>query len=129
MTTFDTARLAAFIAATGGLIIISRRALSNIRSHGFSRFLAWETIVALIVWNLPFWFADPLSIRQLLAWTVLFASLFVLWQGVSLLRTGKPTANRSESGLYVFGRTSALVTSGIFRYIRHPLCASLMYLS
>ena len=129
MTSFDTARLVAFIAATVGLIIISRRALLNIRSHGFFRFVAWDAIVALILWNLPFWFADPFSISQLLAWIVLFASLFVLWLGVSRLRTGKPTDKRSENELYAFEKTSELVTSGIFRYIRHPLYASLMYLS
>jgi len=129
VTTFDTVRTAIFIAATLGLIIISRRALFKFRSHGFFRFIAWEAILALIVWNLPFWFAAPLSINHLLAWIVLFASLFVLWRGVSLLRTGKPTAKRSESELYQFEKTSELVTSGIFRYIRHPLYASLMYLS
>lgn len=129
MTTFDTVRLVAFVVATVGLIVISRRALYNIRSHGFFRFIAWEAIVALIIWNLPFWFDDPFSIRQLVAWSVLFASLFVLWKGVKLLRTGKPTGKRSESELYAFEKTSQLVTGGIFRYIRHPLYASLMYLS
>src|SRR4030042_1702372 len=112
MTSFDTVRLVAFILATVGLILISRRALLNIRSHGFFRFVAWETIVALILWNLPFWFADPFSIIQLLAWILLFASLFVLWQGVGRLRTGRPTNTRSKSELYAFEKTSELGARG-----------------
>ncbi len=129
MTTFDEVRLAVFIVASLALVIISRRALFNFRSHGFFRFFAWEAITALIVWNSPFWFFEPFSARQLLSWAILLASLVVLWQGVTLLRSAKPTTNRTESELYGFEKTSELVTSGVYRYIRHPLYASLMYLA
>ena len=129
MTPSDAGRLVAFIIATAGLMTISWRSLFNIRSHGFFRFFAWETIVALVLWNLPFWFSDPLSIRQLFSWIVLGVSVVLLWQGVTLLRTGKPVGHRAESELFAFEKTTELVTSGVYRYIRHPLYASLMYLS
>ena len=99
------------------------------RSHGFFRFIAWEAIAALIIWNLPYWFSDPLSAKQLISWILLIASLFTLWQGVLRLRKAKPSSSRSESELFDFERTSQLITTGIYHYIRHPLYASLMYLA
>jgi protein-S-isoprenylcysteine O-methyltransferase Ste14 len=129
VTTFDEVRLAVFIAVSIALVVVSRRVLFNFRSHGFFRFFAWEAIVAVITWNSPFWFSDPFSGRQLLSWVLLFVSLVVLWQGVSLLRAARPTANRTDSELYGFEKTSELVTSGIYRHIRHPLYASLLYLA
>ncbi len=111
------------------LALVSRRSLAEFGSHGFFRFFAWEAIVALILLNLPFWFSDPFSASQLLSWAVLIASLLVLWQGVVRLRSGKPTGSRTGNGLYTFEKTSELVTSGIYRYIRHPLYASLLYLA
>ena len=129
MTTFNEIRLAFFIVTTVFVTFISRRTILNFRSHGFYRFLAWEAIAALIIWNLPYWFSEPFSAKQLISWTLLFASLFVLWQGVSQLRLAKRSNNRSARELYAFERTSELVTSGIYHYIRHPLYASLLYLA
>jgi protein-S-isoprenylcysteine O-methyltransferase Ste14 len=129
MTVFDEIRLILFIATTVVVTFISRRTILSFRSHGFYRFLTWETIAALIIWNLPHWFYEPFSIKQLISWILLIASLFVLWQGVSKLLGAKRSKNRSESELYDFERTSELVTSGIYRYIRHPLYSSLMYLA
>ncbi len=129
MTTFDYVRICLFLAATLALVVVSRRALLNVRSHGFYRFFAWEAIAALILWNAPFWFSDPFSVRQLFSWVVLILSLVVLWQGVTQLRTGNQNDTRSDRELFPFERTSTLVSSGIFRYIRHPLYASLLYLA
>jgi protein-S-isoprenylcysteine O-methyltransferase Ste14 len=125
----DGIRLLIFILSAAAITFISRNALRKFRSHGFYRFFAWVSIVALILWNLPFWFHDPFSILQLCAWFFLFVSLYVLRQGVTALRTGKQTANRNDSELYEFEKTSRLVTSGIYHYIRHPLYASLAYLA
>ena len=129
MSEFDEIRLVFFIATTVVVTLISRRTILNFRSHGFYRFLAWEAIAALIIWNLPYWFSEPFSAKQLISWMLLFASLFVLWQGVSRLRLAKRSNSRSTSELYAFERTSELVTSGIYHYIRHPLYTSLMYLA
>lgn len=129
MTVFDEIRLASFITLTVVVTFISRKTILNFRSHGFFRFLAWEAIAALIIWNLPHWFSEPLSAKQLISWMLLIASLYVLWHGLSRLRAAKRSNNRSASELYAFERTSELVTTGIYRYIRHPLYASLLYLA
>lgn len=129
MTLFDEIRLALFIAISVALTAISWRSIFNVRSHGFFRFIAWEAITALVLWNIPHWFSEPLSARQLLSWLALCSSLYVLWEGVSRLRSAKRTTARPERELYAFERTSELVTSGIYRYIRHPLYASLLFLA
>ncbi len=129
MTSLDIVRLAAFTGGTLGLLLISRRSLFRIGSHGFYRFFAWESILGIVVLNLPFWFSDPFSPRQLISWFLLLSSLAVLWMGVSRLRSARHSADRREGGLYAFEKTSELVTAGIYRYIRHPLYASLLYLA
>jgi protein-S-isoprenylcysteine O-methyltransferase Ste14 len=100
-------------------------------SHGFYRFFAWEAILALILLNLKFWFRDPLSWYQLIAWTLLFVSFIPLVFGVQALRArGKPTENRAgDPSLLAFEKTTQLVTSGIYHYIRHPLYSSLFLLA
>ena len=61
------------------------------RSHGFFRFFAWESIVALILLNVEYWFTEPFSMPQLISWLLLCASLFLVAHGVRLLRViGKP---------------------------------------
>lgn len=129
MSVFNEIRLAFLIATTVFVIFISRRTILKFRSHGFYRFIAWEAIAALIIWNLPRWFSEPSSFKQLLSWALLIVSLLFLWQGVSRLRVAKRSNSRSEGELYAFERTSELVTSGMYRYIRHPLYASLLYLA
>jgi len=61
---------------------------------------------------------------------LLFASLIPLGFGVqSLRKRGKPVESRpGEPSLLAFEKTSQLVTSGIYRYIRHPLYCSLLLL-
>jgi protein-S-isoprenylcysteine O-methyltransferase Ste14 len=123
-------RLVIFLIATAFLAFVSRGSLKNPRSHGFYRFFAWEAIVALILVNIPVWFADPLSEVQIVSWIVLALSLVLLGPGVhQLLARGRPTAHRKDDTLMAFEKTSALVTSGLYRYIRHPLYGSLLFLA
>lgn len=121
----------AFLVLTSLLLYISRAALSVPRSHGFYRFFAWEFILALILLNLNKWFEDPLSRHQIISWILLFLSLVPLAFGVpTLVKQGKSTAKRAgEPQLLAFEKTSALVTSGIYGYIRHPLYSSLLLLA
>ncbi len=46
-----------------------------------------------------------------------------------LRRARKPGVVRVDEKLFKFERTTELVTSGIFKYIRHPLYSSLMFLT
>lgn len=113
------------------ILVFSRKSLLKPRSHGFWRFFAWVLILILITLNLEFWFRDPWSWHQIIAWILLFACLIPLFFGVhSLTKRGRPAANRQgEPQLLAFEKTTTLVTTGIYRYIRHPLYSSLLLLT
>lgn len=113
------------------IAVISRASLFKPHSHGFWRFFAWEFILILIAINLEAWFIDPWSWHQIIAWILLFSAFVPLFFGVRTLTTrGKPTSNRDgEPQLMAFEKTTNLVTTGIYRYIRHPLYSSLLLLA
>jgi len=123
--------LIAFLGLSVVLTYISRASLRAPRSHGFYRFFAWEFMVALFLLNVDVWFQEPFSWHQVISWGLLFVCLVPLIFGVrSLTSLGKPVARRdAEPALLAFEKTSALVTSGIYRYIRHPLYSSLLFLT
>ena len=122
-------QLVIFIAASIWLTYISRASLRIVRSHGFYRYFAWECILALVLLNAGFWFHDPFSIHQIVAWVLLIVASVLVLHGAYLLRViGKPDARRKEDSLLEFEKTSELVTVGAFRYIRHPLYSSLLFL-
>ena len=123
--------LVVFVVASLGLIYISRRSLLRPRSHGFFRFFAWEFILALILLKLDAWFLAPASPHQLVSWVLLLASLVPLIFGIRALAAhGQPAGQRvGEEELLAFEKTSQLVTTGIYRYIRHPLYSSLLLLA
>ena len=59
---------------------------------------------------------------QIISWICLIYSLFLVFQGFILLRAaGKPEGN--------FENTTELVAQGIYKYIRHPLYGSLLFLA
>lgn len=124
-------QLFAFILLSVILIYISRASLRAPRSHGFYRFFAWEFMLALFLFNVDVWFDDPFSWHQLIAWFLLFVCLIPLFFGIRTLTSkGKPGMQReAEPQLLAFEKTSALVTTGIYRYIRHPLYSSLLFLT
>jgi protein-S-isoprenylcysteine O-methyltransferase Ste14 len=124
-------KLILFIVASGLNIYISRASLRQPNSHGFYRFFAWESILLLFLLNVEKWFIDPISWHQLVAWMLLFASLVPLIFGVQTLRGhGQPTDERpGDPSLMAFEKTTALVTTGIYAYIRHPLYSSLFLLT
>ena len=107
---------------TIGILWISIPSLRRPGSHGYYRFFAWEIILGLFALNLRDWFYGPFAWYQILSWILLVGSLIPICYGVILLRKiGKPTDELEA--------TTQLVTSGIYRFIRHPLYASLLYLA
>lgn len=120
-----------FVGFSGVLIYISRASLRAPGSHGFFRFFAWECILALVLLNLEVWFRTPFAWYQLISWGLLLVCLVPLYFGVrTLIARGKPVAQReAEPQLLAFEKTSALVTTGVYRYIRHPLYSSLLLLA
>ncbi len=120
-----------FLALSAVILFVSWKSLRVPGSHGFYRFFAWEIILVLVFVNLDVWFLDPLSWHQLISWFLLIVCVVPLIFGVrSLASQGNPAAQReSEPQLLAFEKTTTLVTTGIYRYIRHPLYSSLFFLS
>ncbi|MCX6133869.1 MAG: isoprenylcysteine carboxylmethyltransferase family protein [Ignavibacteriales bacterium] len=91
------------------------------RFHGLYRFFAFESILLLCLLNWRFWFVDPFSWHQVISWLLLCGSIIPAVDGFRLLRAvGKPAGQ--------FENTTRLVKVGSFKYIRHPLYASLIIL-
>jgi len=124
-------KLIAFIVLSFGFIYISRASLRAPRSHGFYRFFAWEFILALFLLNMDHWFRNLLVWHQIVSWFLLVVSIVPLVFGVHSLATrGKPVRHRQDDNhLLTFEKTTALVTTGLYRYIRHPLYSSLLLLT
>jgi len=123
-------RLITFALGSVFLVYVSRRSLFRPHSHGFCRFFSWESILALVLLNAPQWFRNPFSPLQLLSWLLLAISIILVSHGVHLLRViGKPNQDRSDPDLFSLERTSSLVTVGVYKYIRHPLYSSLLFLA
>ncbi|NIN71387.1 MAG: isoprenylcysteine carboxylmethyltransferase family protein [Gemmatimonadetes bacterium] len=130
----DVLRVILFVGLSAALAYVSRASLKDARSHGFYRFFAWECILGLFFLNfISFqqWFGDPFSVRQLISWFLLIACIVPAAHGVHLLRTqGKPDARRPDDAPLVWiEKTTQLVTTGAFKYIRHPLYSSLLLLA
>jgi protein-S-isoprenylcysteine O-methyltransferase Ste14 len=120
----------AFVLVSAALWHASRGALKQPGSHGFYRFFAWECILGLVLLNLAVWGDDPLAPHQLASWLLLLVSAWLPVHAVRLLRhVGKPTEARADDALFGFEKTTALVTSGAFRYIRHPMYTALICLA
>ncbi len=127
-----------FVLASAAIVYLSRRPLAARGSHGFYRFFAWEAIVALVVLNLPVWFRAPFSPAQLASWLLLVGSIYPVVAALRLLRrvghapvpAGVGAARaQDDAAAYEFEKTSQLVCVGIYRWIRHPMYASLLYLA
>jgi len=128
-TTFQF-KVIVFIVASVGFAWLTRSSLRDFRSHGFYRFFAWEAILALILLNLDYWFHEPFSPHQIISWLLLIVCTYWVIHGVLLLhRVGKPDSKRSDPSLIGIEKTTELVTEGAYRYIRHPLYSSLLFLT
>jgi protein-S-isoprenylcysteine O-methyltransferase Ste14 len=109
-----------FIVGSIFVVWVSIPSLIRPGSHGYYRFFAWETILAMLMLNGRAWFTDPLAWHQIISWILLVISLITIISGVLLLRiAGKPTD--------ALEATTELVQTGIYHLIRHPLYASMLY--
>ena len=89
------------------------------RFHGILRFVSFECVILLVWMNYPVWFLDALSARQLVSWLLLALCTLVAATGfVVYYSKGKPEDHKEK--------TTQLITTGIYRYIRHPLYLSLI---
>lgn len=129
-------RFVILLPATAALAVVSRRSLREPRSHGFPRFFGFVTLAALVVTNAPWWFRRPLSLRQLASWGMLASSAGLAVHSFRVLHEAETpdSADLSdlrrsdEAALLAFERTTALVETGAYGLVRHPLYASLLLL-
>lgn len=123
-------RIILFLILSIPVILISWRTLTNIKSHGFYRLFSWECILWLFASNYTYWFDYPLAVHHIISWILLVVSGYFIIAGVTLMKKlGKPKNNRTEKTLYEFEKTTELIDTGIFKYIRHPLYSSLLFLT
>ena len=116
-------------AGTLALIWLSRKSLRCPGRHGFYRFFVWEAILGLVVLNRQPWGEPPAAVHQYLSWILMLLSIYLVARSYrALRRQGAASETRADSTLYAFEKTTALVTTGIFRHIRHPMYASLLAL-
>ena len=115
-------KLILFAVGTLGVLFVSLHSAGKLRSYGFLRFFAFESILALILFNAEHWFQNPFYVLQVISWLLVIASVIIVSLGFYMLRKfGKPKD--------VIDDTAVLVTAGIYKYIRHPLYSSLILLA
>ena len=115
-------QIAIFAVISVGLVAFSWNSLRSGRQHAFPRLFVFEALLALVLLNAATWFKDPFSPRQLVSWLLLAVSIGLALHGFYLLRRiGRPSGDLEN--------TTTLVRQGIYRYIRHPLYSSLLWLA
>ncbi|MBN1220495.1 MAG: isoprenylcysteine carboxylmethyltransferase family protein [Anaerolineae bacterium] len=115
-------KIIVFVVVSAGILRYSWPSLRNRQSHGFYRFFAFVSILLLFLLNVDYWINNPLASFQIVSWVLLCVSLFLAIHGFYLLRVvGQPEGD--------FENTTNLVTTGAYRYIRHPLYSSLLFLA
>jgi protein-S-isoprenylcysteine O-methyltransferase Ste14 len=120
---------AVFIVVTLVLAFVSRASLRKPGSHGFYRFFAWECMLGLFVLDMRVWYIDAHATHQIISGLLFFASLLLVIFSVALLQlSGKPDTKRDDAPMFEFEKTTTLVTTGLYRYIRHPIYGSLFLL-
>lgn len=123
-------KLSVFVFVSAGCVWLSWKSFRNPRSHGFPRFFAWEAILGLILLNIDAWFRDPFSPHQIISWFLLVVSTYGAVYGLVMFRLfGKANNERIDPTLMRFEKTTVLLTTGIYRYVRHPMYSSLLFLA
>jgi protein-S-isoprenylcysteine O-methyltransferase Ste14 len=112
-------KIVLFTIVSATILWVSWPSLRDPRSHGFYRFFAFESILILVLCVLGAWFDEPFSLRQIASWSLFLSSVVLAAHGFYLLKT----VGRPREG---FESTTTLVVRGAYRYIRHPLYASLL---
>ena len=123
-------KIGIFILVTVFNLWFSWAGIRKLRSHGLYRFFVFESIVIIILLNINFWFKSPFCWNQVISWTFLLISIFLAIHGFLLLsKSGQKDIGRTDNTLKDFEKTAKLVKTGAYRYIRHPLYSSLLFLA
>jgi protein-S-isoprenylcysteine O-methyltransferase Ste14 len=112
------------------LAALSWRSLFSLKNHGFYRWVVWECILWLAIQNHRHLIVETFDLQQLISSALMTASLvFVLAALWMMRKMGHVNRQRRDQTLFGFEKTTVLVESGIFRYVRHPMYSSLMFLA
>jgi protein-S-isoprenylcysteine O-methyltransferase Ste14 len=104
------------------VLIVFKGELRSLTSHGFYMFFAFESLLALLFFNVDSFVFRVFPWYQILSWILLVISALLAFSGFyGLKKFGKPVEGWEE--------TTELIRRGIFRYIRHPLYSSLILLA
>ena len=113
-----------FALSTGTIAILALSWFTSVkhkRYHGISRFFAFESVFILFLLNYRFWFKDPFSVNQVFSWLLLTVSAYTVLAGFILLR-------EKGRSLGSFENTTVIISTGIYKYIRHPMYCSVLLL-
>lgn len=125
----QTIKIILFGLGTAGILWVSWPSLRNPWSRGFFRAFVFESLLVMFLLAVENWFVDPFSFRQILSWVFLIVSLVMIFSGVwEFHRKGKIDGRRNDLTLVGIEKTTELVTTGIYRHIRHPFYSSLLFL-
>lgn len=120
----------AFILGTIILVLISKRSLRSYKYHGFYRFFVFEFTLSLIILNIPHWLENPFTFQQIVSWILLFISLLLVIQSFYLLsKYGGSKKRDMHPSNFEIENTVNLVKKGVYKYIRHPMYGSLLFLA
>lgn len=115
-------QLITFIAGSVLLVLVSWFvSIREKRYHGIPRFFAFEGLLLMGILQRKVWFQDPLSPLHIISWILLTACIIYVISAMLLyFRNAKPGVN--------FENSTRLVTTGLYKYVRHPMYASLLLL-
>ncbi len=122
-------KLVLFLVLTIPLVLVSRRSLFKVKKHGLYRFITWECALWLAIENLLLATTEPKGLWYLVASGLTLGSLIIVVVAlVTMQRHGQVSRQRHDETLFAFEKTTELVSTGLFRYIRHPMYTSLLCL-
>ncbi len=122
-------KILVFLILSLPLIYLSWRSLFSPDKHGLYRFVTWESILWIAVQNYQYLLVEQFNLRLMISSLLLVTSaLLVVSAFVVMRREGRVSQQREDETLFGFEKTTALVTAGIFSYIRHPMYTSLLCL-
>lgn len=123
-------QIISFVLGTSVILWVSWPSLRIPWSRGFIRTFVFEFILLMFLLAVDQWFVEPFRFTQIVSWVFLVLSLALIFSGVwQFRRKGKIDSGRSDPALVGIEKTTVLVTTGIYRYIRHPFYSSLLFLS
>lgn len=118
-----------FFLGTISLIIISRKSFRSFKVHGFYRFFVFEFSLVLVLLNVPYWYVNSFSLQQIFSWVLLLISIYLIIQSIFFLKKmGGSNIRENDFANYKFENTANLVKDGVYKYIRHPMYGSILFL-